>query len=548
MKIWNIDQCRVHWQSVAQTSPCILAVFDLHARIVVSAYRNGDIILYRNVELDTGIVDAQEDMVFQTPGIDVAAQSPSLPDKLFLAASSPDTPAILTHFNGDSYAWRITFDLEGRTVEAARLDGPIAPLTTLECDFSSTQNGIIYGGDALGQVHAWSWSATGEQNRDGHLHVPAIINWDTEDGLPVSVIRPNGTVVLTGNWRGGIKVWDALMFRLLRVFKTPQPKPTGQSTWEPVSNLVLDADMLVASVGKYVMHWKAGPVSVSQPWKKTKKIVSQSSIGKGWRGVSLCRSGSSPLMSIFIEFSEMQRAIKESQAELETTARTVPRVSTTAQEQMEALQKLGLQETEAVEYALMLSHEEALKAGVLTNSASEDSGEDRRSQKGSISTSTSPRSTSLRTSPPLHASGKVQIARLEPMSIGGLPSPTKTISRATSAEEFPTINMSTSPGRSTPVGANTANKKGSCISDSPDYSPPAAGQVTPPAPSKPATSSWSAIVKSSRHDTEKDRKRKKHSAITQRRLPPPINDEAAQLQFALDLSLAEAVSEGSRDG
>jgi WD40 repeat protein len=287
VKIWNIDQCRVHWQSVTHTSPCIVAEFDLHARIIVSVHRNGDVMLYQNVELDTGIIGIQEDMVFQVPGVDVEAQSPSPPDKLVLDTSHPNIPTVLTHFDGDSYAWRIRFILEARGVEAARFDGPIAPLTTLECDFSSTQSSIVYGGDALGHVYAWSWSATGEHHPDGHLHVPATISWDTEDGHPVSVIRSNGTVVLTGNWRGVIKAWDTLTLRRLRAFKTPQPKPTEQATWTPVSNLVLDSDMLIASVGKYVMHWKAGAVSANQPWKKPKKNASHNNVGKGWSGAFL---------------------------------------------------------------------------------------------------------------------------------------------------------------------------------------------------------------------------------------------------------------------
>jgi hypothetical protein len=243
----------------------------------------------------------------------------------------------------------------------------------------------------------------------------------------------------------------------------------------------------------------------------------------------------------------MQRAIKESQAELESTVRAVPRVSTTAQEQMVALQKLGLQEAEAVEYALMLSHEEALKAGVLTNSPSEDSGEDRKSQKGSMSTSVSPPSTSLRTSPRLHATGKVQVAWLEPMSVSGLTGLATPVSRAASAEEFPSISASPSPGSLLPIDGKAENKKQGRISNA-NGSSPVAGRVTPPTPTKPVTSSWSAIVKSSACDAEEDKKGKKHSATVQRRPPAPISDEEAQLQLALELSLAEALSEGSRDG
>lgn len=235
----------------------------------------------------------------------------------------------------------------------------------------------------------------------------------------------------------------------------------------------------------------------------------------------------------------MQRAIRESQAELETTARAAPRVSTTAQEQVVALQKLGLQEVEAVEYALMLSHEEALKSGVLTNSPSEDSGEDRRSQGGSMSKSASPPTTSIRrTSPPLHAPGKVQVAWLEPMSVGRLPSPTRTVSRATSTEEFPSINTGVSPGTLTPINEKAEPKRQGRVSSA---------TSSPPTPTKPTTSSWSAVVKSSRHNAKQEKSGKLNSATIQRRPPPPITDEEAQLQFALELSLAEAFSEGSRD-
>lgn len=193
----------------------------------------------------------------------------------------------------------------------------------------------------------------------------------------------------------------------------------------------------------------------------------------------------------------------------------------------------------------MLSHEEALKAGVLSNSPSDDSGEDHRSQKGSVSASVSPPSTSLRTSPRLHATGKVQVARLEPMSVGVLPSSTETVSRARSVEEFPRISASSPPGSPLLVDGKVGNKRQGRIS-SPKGSSPASGQVTPPTPTKPATSSWSAIVKSPTCDSEEDRKGKKHSATVQRRPPVPVSDEEAQLQFALELSLAESLSEGSR--
>lgn len=57
-------------------------------------------------------------------------------------------------------------------------------------------------------------------------------------------------------------------------------------------------------------------------------------------------------------------AIKESQAELEMTSKQPRQAAYTEQDQLAALRAMGLDESGAVEYALMLSHDEALRAGL----------------------------------------------------------------------------------------------------------------------------------------------------------------------------------------
>lgn len=272
---------------------------------------------------------------------------------------------------------------------------------------------------------------------------------------------------------------------------------------------------------------------------------------------------------------EYQRAILESQAELELTSRRVPPVVFSEQEQRLALHALGLDESGAVEYALMVSHEEAAQQGLVDTEESASAPQSPTGTSTSLNTdfttSTTPsgeasastredvhnmpsspwKSKSLsRLSPPNpNAIGKIQLSppyRAEAMSVGNQISAgsAKSGSESDQEEMFPRISPpSTTKGSS---GTSTPLVSG------PSTPAPQLKKATQPA----LSTKWSAIVKSStpspspsgsaspigRAVTSSRGSYSSRAAGVSRDGGRRIQAEDAQLQFALELSLAEAMS------
>lgn len=60
--------------------------------------------------------------------------------------------------------------------------------------------------------------------------------------------------------RGTLKVWDALSLAPLRSFASPATKPSLTGQWDPVGQIAIRGDLLVASVGSRILVWQAGAV------------------------------------------------------------------------------------------------------------------------------------------------------------------------------------------------------------------------------------------------------------------------------------------------
>lgn len=247
--------------------------------------------------------------------------------------------------------------------------------------------------------------------------------------------------------------------------------------------------------------------------------------------------------------------------------------ATSAQEQMEALQALGLDEAGAVEYMLMLSHDEAAKdqnpLGTTERSAhnAEENAcipQDSDSQTGSpFSTprsfsSSSPslrreefmpsspwKSNSISKVSPPASSGKIQVSppyRPETLQIGGSTgahaswagygSPLNKNTRSKSATSGSEKDLSNRDKKDFPKISHSSGTADIANSD-------LAPKTTTSVIVAKKAGSWSTVVKNSASSG-------RYSSI--RNLPPdlPANiaqyDEDAQLQFALELSLAEAKS------
>ena len=247
------------------------------------------------------------------------------------------------------------------------------------------------------------------------------------------------------------------------------------------------------------------------------------------------------------------------------------------QEQRAALDALGLDESGAVEYALMVSHDEAARQGLVEADDSPSAPQSPTGTNTSINTdfttSTTPSGAALastqedmhnmpsspwksrsmtRLSPPNPtALGKVQLSppyRAEAMGIG--------LSKRTSAgsmksegssdkgEAFPRISPPSTnkgSGKSTPLVSGTST--------------PAAQSKMPPVKGPALSTKWSSIVKSSTPSPASGsaspggRGLASSRGLYSTRSPGTsrgggrgAQDEDAQLQFALELSLAEAMS------
>lgn len=318
------------------------------------------------------------------------------------------------------------------------------------------------------------------------------------------------------------------------------------------------------------------------------------------------------LLTLFADSEEYYHAIAESQAELKDAITGPRRAAVTENDQRNALRELGLDEAAAVEYALMLSHDEALRAGDIMDVNDPEFSEvppptDAEqlniqniqkllrsrgpSSTSSISSSvredfvpSSPwKSRSLsRVSPP-NSVGKVQVSppyRPEVMRVGP-PSPSSSVPKSVS----PVTRLRAVPGLG--VAKNLSESPDS-DEEFPRISPPSSGETTrvstpPKSPTSlpatntnaninanannklekaatsqkslnQATAKWSSIVKSSNSSASvlpgSSSSSASFASITSggksrsfRQLQPAApTDEEAQLQFALELSLAEAAS------
>ncbi|CAG8700791.1 12597_t:CDS:2, partial [Acaulospora colombiana] len=347
--------------------------------------------------------------------------------------------------------------------------------------------------------------------------------------------------------------------------------------------IICRMEQMVASVGRSVVHWKTG-----MPPTKGSKMSKKA--------------------------NDYQKAILDSQAELEMTSKR-PRPSVSNErEQRVALESLGLDEVAAVEYALMVSYEEALQADAERDAFEEVTSvedDDSAATESVLSASDSPpntvrssrsnhsvreeympsspwKSTSITRLSPPHSTGKVQVSppyRPEALMVGPsspAQSPIAEYIRSSNVsphnskasggsasgseksvpihkEEFPQISSAGTPkGHSRP---STSHSK--THSPGPDTLDSSTSTVKPPVQPrpKPATA-WSSIVKSSTpspalsgsaspsvsaktgpwgRQVSSQPVPSKGQAV---RSSSALSDEEAQLQFVLELSLAEAMTRG----
>ncbi|KIK57511.1 hypothetical protein GYMLUDRAFT_86733 [Collybiopsis luxurians FD-317 M1] len=258
-----------------------------------------------------------------------------------------------TFFEYNSSAYQVSKYCSDETVgEVTALLPCLSADSTDECAF-------VIAGHQLGWVTVFSFADSSAPATNSANVIPLITptrKFEAHpDGSAVTSLAWNDVVFVTGSDRGETSIFDACTFRRLRVLSSPLSPSRirgigvgaqGQVVSKNVTQIILgkDRDFLVACVGDCVMAFKADSVPKNGGKHKTSgKKKAASVTAKGYKRLLL------------------DQLIDECLDEHDKETKHIRSVYKREREHRENLDRLGLDEVEAVEYALMLSRDEALE-------------------------------------------------------------------------------------------------------------------------------------------------------------------------------------------
>lgn len=414
VKLWSADPLNLLWESgksenAAVGDACMRVAYDSLSGTIVAAMANGTIkvwtglVVHPNRPSDAPSLHPSWAEVVQPLG-QPSNKLPWEADPVTLSVSvSSQHISILYHANKDTHINRIVVPrtTEGRLGEMGRTllaDGPLGALTaltlsnatsvdakgptypmfassapissplaafaaTLQDPAPATETSFVAAGDILGRVCIWDLDQPADVGPQGIPEVKSSKRFQAHDDGAVAAISLSPYVWATGSTRGTVRLWDSISFTLLRTFETPCPRPLAGASWPKVEQIIIDRgkDILLASVGSWILYWKPG--SVLAALRKDK--------GKA----KLTLGPSKPSAERWHREMEIKNALRHTQDLLNAEKRGVMYAHRRQVEENDALAALGLDETEAVEYALMLSRdqeEERRLAEALTAAPFED--------------------------------------------------------------------------------------------------------------------------------------------------------------------------------
>ncbi|CDZ98502.1 Cdc4 and related F-box and WD-40 proteins [Phaffia rhodozyma] len=241
---------------------------------------------------------------------------------------------------------------------------------------SLASNKFVVAGDAEGMVRIWDWDVD-EKNTE----VLPLRSWRAADGKVTALECQQGLVVV-GSLEGIVKIWDPLQEIPLLLHELSECAPANRriahhlqaGALDPdlfrVSNVVLERDLLICSIGTKILSWRIGR-RIRRNGKSpfVGKIIGRS--GNGWEGrLTPGKAGhQSP--------SDLKHEIANAQAEHSAESRNLRETIERERAQKEKFMgQLGLTDEEVVAYALMLSQEEEEQQSSRARDRSEKNGEE----------------------------------------------------------------------------------------------------------------------------------------------------------------------------
>ncbi|KAL6307349.1 WD40-repeat-containing domain protein [Sparassis latifolia] len=352
VKLWDAKQMQCLWTSnkgpQLVTDPCVKVALDVAHGAVVGGFQSGDIVAWTGfnpllAEDADSVQIVPREFIIPTLGPKDGGNAQYELTELDFASISALEMALLVAYRDSPYFYRLSVDMAMGEVERTTFgDGSTGPISVLKPVFA-TQEGessFVLAGDHLGCISVFAWNA---HPAPGATGVSAIHKFDAHEDGAVTALAWNAVVLVSGSSRGTVKVWDSLTFAPLRAFASPSSRPTVGGEWDGVSQILLERDVMVVSIGTKVMAWKAGPVGKH---------------GTAYMKGKQARAAKNAGVAKWHQQVEMYRDIAESCRDIEEEQSYTRRAFGREREQRSTLNNLGLSEVEAVEYVLMLSRDE----------------------------------------------------------------------------------------------------------------------------------------------------------------------------------------------
>ncbi|KAH9925664.1 WD40-repeat-containing domain protein [Epithele typhae] len=585
VKVWEAKTpLKCLWTTESNSlvpDPCIQVAINVQQGVVVAGLRSGTTLVWTGFSplvddnSDVATSDPQEfRLKAPAPSQATPGSSPQDPGTLEFIdvriAPKGVTTSLLAVYHPTSLFHRFTYDPRSgefdRVLFGDEASGPIRSVYPVWAAKSGERDFVI-AGDQLGNVSIFAWDAAPtpfETAPTSTAQISASVRpfhriVAHEDGA-VTALAWNHIVLVTGSSQGTVKTWDALMFTPLRTFPSPAPRPFAGGEWDSVSQILIDSDTLVVSVGNRVLAWKAGPAGPASR---------SNGKGKGIRVSSRAQHG----VAKWQQQMEMYCDIAESRRELDEERTHVRRSIGRQKEQLSTLAHLGLNEVEALEYVLMLSRDEEEERrrrqslvfredeGVFMADFEEASTP--MAQPSSTIGSRAPSTASSRTSSfstsPSSSGGQASaapIGRSYPRTVPS--SSNRKIQISPRVHPEPTeARVSSSPLASRSLSAGSSAGAGGLALPAFDAvhfpsvpvsrTPSSASVSGPSAPGSPRSvrSAWSTPLRSL-HSSEAPLPLpiNNHGALATRPVAGIDDDDDEDLKFAIELSLAEARSRG----
>ncbi|KAG7087366.1 hypothetical protein E1B28_013339 [Marasmius oreades] len=372
IKIWDAKTVRCFWTSeylIPEYPTTIRLVTGKSGTAVVAGTSSGDVIVWTGLAVtavDRETIGGTKNKV--SCPVQANAQTPEdshtiLTDPIIRAlhvdvVTDTNFICVIVAYDSQPEFYRIAIPFEDLGAQPnittfkdqSSFIGTVSSVFPCLCPSREGETSFIITGTSLGWVCVYPYPPPSQSTA-----VKPLRKFEAHtDGQSVTALAWNSVTLVTGSVNGSTSAFDSYTFERLRTFGSPMPRsrPRGgggnvAERVEGVKKILLgpEKDVLAISVGDRVMGYKADLVP------KTNKMKSKQAGKKKAKGTSMAKGHDHHILN---------QLISDSMQEQNAESEYMRVIHGRERRQRLNLERLGLNEVEAVEYVLMLSRDEAL--------------------------------------------------------------------------------------------------------------------------------------------------------------------------------------------